>query len=161
MTQIAKRNGRLLQGGEPDLHSVAVNIINDWQRGKLPFFVPPPAEEGESDPEEGDEPDAPLQEAEEGGEEDVPDDVSSIDSADEYGPDPDIAGLGPKTRREAEEEGDGEEEEEEEGDGEEEEEEEEEAEEEEEESGSEQGASVSTKQPKAKVAMVDLNWDDL
>ena len=43
MTQIARRNGRLLPGGEPDFHAVAVNVINDWQRGKLPFFVPPPA----------------------------------------------------------------------------------------------------------------------
>jgi nuclear GTP-binding protein len=45
MTQIAKRNGRLLKNGEPDFHAVAVNMINDWQRGKLPFFVPPPTDE--------------------------------------------------------------------------------------------------------------------
>ena len=42
MTQLARRQGRLRPGGEPDFHSVAVNLINDWQRGKLPFFVPPP-----------------------------------------------------------------------------------------------------------------------
>jgi len=38
MTQLASKQGRLLKEGEPDLHTVAVNVINDWQRGKLPFF---------------------------------------------------------------------------------------------------------------------------
>ncbi len=33
----------LAQGGEPEIDVVARTIINDWQRGKLPFFVPPPA----------------------------------------------------------------------------------------------------------------------
>lgn len=40
--QIAKRSGRLLKGGDPDISSVSKNIINDWQRGRLPWFVPPP-----------------------------------------------------------------------------------------------------------------------
>lgn len=48
MTQLAKRNGRLIAGGEPDFNTVAVQVINDWQRGKLPFFVPPP-EDGPED----------------------------------------------------------------------------------------------------------------
>lgn len=42
------RSGRLLPGGEPDFHSVSVNIINDYQRGKLPYFVAPPLAEGET-----------------------------------------------------------------------------------------------------------------
>jgi nuclear GTP-binding protein len=42
MTQLARRNGRLRGGGEPDFFAVAVCMINDWQRGKLPFFVAPP-----------------------------------------------------------------------------------------------------------------------
>lgn len=45
MTQLAKRNGRLLVGGEPDFNTIAVGIINDWQRGKLPFYVAPPDED--------------------------------------------------------------------------------------------------------------------
>lgn len=45
---IWRRSGRLLAGGEPDFHSVAVNIINDYQRGKLPYFVAPPLAEGET-----------------------------------------------------------------------------------------------------------------
>ncbi|CBN77992.1 Ngp1, nucleolar GTPase [Ectocarpus siliculosus] len=48
MTKLAARSGRLLAGGEPDFHSVAVNIINDYQRGKLPYFVAPPLAEGET-----------------------------------------------------------------------------------------------------------------
>lgn len=42
------RTGRLLPGGEPDFHSISVNVINDWQRGKLPFFVAPPLADGET-----------------------------------------------------------------------------------------------------------------
>jgi nuclear GTP-binding protein len=51
MRQIANRTGKLLKGGEPDYNGVAVCIINDWQRGKLPFFVPPPTAEGTIQPE--------------------------------------------------------------------------------------------------------------
>ncbi len=35
--------GRLRKGGEADAHTVAVQLINDWQRGKIPHFVAPPA----------------------------------------------------------------------------------------------------------------------
>ena len=42
------RSGRLLPGGEPDFHAVSVNVINDYQRGKLPYFVAPPLAEGET-----------------------------------------------------------------------------------------------------------------
>ncbi|XP_066256796.1 uncharacterized protein Ns2 [Euwallacea similis] len=42
LEKMAQRSGRLLKGGEPDISSVAKMILNDWQRGKLPFFVCPP-----------------------------------------------------------------------------------------------------------------------
>jgi len=42
LTQIAKKTGKLLKGAEPDLKAVAKIILMDWQRGKIPFFVPPP-----------------------------------------------------------------------------------------------------------------------
>lgn len=42
LEKMARRSGRLLKGGEPDVTSVAKMILNDWQRGKLPFFVCPP-----------------------------------------------------------------------------------------------------------------------
>ncbi|OZJ03442.1 hypothetical protein BZG36_03192 [Bifiguratus adelaidae] len=42
ITQICKKMGKLLKGGEPDLHNVSVMILNDWLRGKIPFYTPPP-----------------------------------------------------------------------------------------------------------------------
>ncbi|KAH3745619.1 Nucleolar GTP-binding protein 2 [Pelomyxa schiedti] len=42
MSQLAVRSGKLLQKGEPDLGTVAKMILNDFQRGKIPYFVPPP-----------------------------------------------------------------------------------------------------------------------
>ncbi|CAB1333546.1 unnamed protein product [Coregonus sp. 'balchen'] len=34
-------------GGEPDLPCVSKMVLNDWQRGRIPFFVKPPGCEGE------------------------------------------------------------------------------------------------------------------
>lgn len=45
MEKLARRTGKLLKGGEPDYSTVAKMVINDWQRGKLPWFVPPSDEE--------------------------------------------------------------------------------------------------------------------
>ena len=42
LTQLCIKQGRLHRGGEPDLGAVAHNVINDWQRGKLPYYTPPP-----------------------------------------------------------------------------------------------------------------------
>ncbi|KAL3119676.1 hypothetical protein niasHT_006762 [Heterodera trifolii] len=42
MTKIALSSGRLLKGGEPDLNTVARQILNDYQRGNLPHYVVPP-----------------------------------------------------------------------------------------------------------------------
>lgn len=42
----------LFQGGEPDVRSVAKAVLNDFQRGRLPYFVKPPgcdSEEGADD----------------------------------------------------------------------------------------------------------------
>jgi nuclear GTP-binding protein len=39
---LARKKGRLLKHGEPDLDSVAKIILSDWVRGRIPFFVPPP-----------------------------------------------------------------------------------------------------------------------
>ncbi|XP_067679887.1 nucleolar GTP-binding protein 2-like [Haliotis asinina] len=43
--QIARKSGRLLKGGEPDISTMAKMILNDWQRGKIPYFVRPPESE--------------------------------------------------------------------------------------------------------------------
>ncbi|XP_046565803.1 nucleolar GTP-binding protein 2-like [Haliotis rubra] len=43
--QIARKSGRLLKGAEPDVSTMAKMILNDWQRGKIPYFVRPPESE--------------------------------------------------------------------------------------------------------------------
>lgn len=42
LEQLALKCGKLLPKGEPDFNNVAVQVINDFQRGKLPWFVAPP-----------------------------------------------------------------------------------------------------------------------
>jgi len=42
LEKIALKSGRLLKGGDPCIRSAAIALINDFQRGKLPHFVPPP-----------------------------------------------------------------------------------------------------------------------
>jgi len=55
LTKLALRNGKLLKGGEPDVKSVAVNVINDYQRGRLPFFIAPPKTDDDDDEDDGNE----------------------------------------------------------------------------------------------------------
>lgn len=45
LLQLCKASGKLLKGGEPDLMTGAKMILHDWQRGRIPFFVPPPKTE--------------------------------------------------------------------------------------------------------------------
>lgn len=42
LTKIAIKQGRLLKGGDPDIVAIAKVVLNEFQRGKLPYFVPPP-----------------------------------------------------------------------------------------------------------------------
>lgn len=42
--KLARRSGKLLKKGEPDVTNVARAMLSDFQRGKLPWFVPPPDE---------------------------------------------------------------------------------------------------------------------
>lgn len=39
---LARKGGRLLKGGEPDVDGVAKMIINDFLRGKIPWYTAPP-----------------------------------------------------------------------------------------------------------------------
>ncbi|KAI0995512.1 Nucleolar GTP-binding protein 2 [Podosphaera aphanis] len=39
---LARKSGRLLHGGEPDVDGVAKMVLNDFLRGKIPWFTPPP-----------------------------------------------------------------------------------------------------------------------
>jgi nuclear GTP-binding protein len=43
---LCRKQGRLLKGGEPDLDAVARIVLNDWIRGKIPWYTPLPAKEG-------------------------------------------------------------------------------------------------------------------
>ncbi|XP_047334007.1 nuclear/nucleolar GTPase 2 [Impatiens glandulifera] len=54
LLQLCKSSGKLLKGGEPDLKTAAKMILHDWQRGKIPFFVPPPREDEASNIEKDD-----------------------------------------------------------------------------------------------------------
>ena len=42
---LARKAGRLLKGGEPDVDGVAKMVLNDFLRGKIPWFTPPPRKE--------------------------------------------------------------------------------------------------------------------
>lgn len=42
---LARKGGRLLKGGEPDRETVSKMVLNDWIRGRIPFFVRPPERE--------------------------------------------------------------------------------------------------------------------
>lgn len=42
---LARKSGKLLKGGEPDRETVSKMVLNDWIRGKIPFFVRPPERE--------------------------------------------------------------------------------------------------------------------
>ncbi|NXG77172.1 NOG2 protein, partial [Baryphthengus martii] len=51
LEKLAARTGKLLKGGEPDIQTVSKMVLNDWQRGRIPFFVKPPnAETGPQPP---------------------------------------------------------------------------------------------------------------
>ena len=43
---LARKGGRLLRGGEADVDGVAKMVLNDFLRGKIPWFTAPPVAEG-------------------------------------------------------------------------------------------------------------------
>ena len=46
LAKYAQKTGKLLKGGEPDLSTSAKMVLQDWQRGRIPYFVRPPFEDG-------------------------------------------------------------------------------------------------------------------
>ncbi|KAM8796200.1 NOG2 protein, partial [Eudromia elegans] len=50
LEKLASRTGKLLKGGEPDVQTVSKMVLNDWQRGRIPFFVKPPNAEAGPQP---------------------------------------------------------------------------------------------------------------
>ncbi|KAL0262457.1 GTPase required for pre-60S ribosomal subunit nuclear export and maturation [Diplodia seriata] len=45
LEQLARKGGRLLKGGEPDLDSVAKMVLTEFMRGKIPWYTPLPDKE--------------------------------------------------------------------------------------------------------------------
>jgi nuclear GTP-binding protein len=43
LVKLANKSGKLLKGGEPDIGITARMVLQDWLRGRIPYFVPPPA----------------------------------------------------------------------------------------------------------------------
>lgn len=82
LEQLAIKCGKLLQKGEPDFNNVAVQMINDFQRGKLPWFVAPPMKPEEIEAAEKTADDAPINEVEEEAEDDD-DDENDVDGDDD------------------------------------------------------------------------------
>lgn len=75
LEQVAIKCGKLLPKGEPDFNNVAVHMINDFYRGKIPWFVAPPMRPEELERLEKGGDDAPLNEA-------VPDAEEVVDEDD-------------------------------------------------------------------------------
>lgn len=50
LTLLATKMGKMFKGGIPDIETAARSVLYDWQRGRLPFFAPPPEEDGEKQP---------------------------------------------------------------------------------------------------------------
>ena len=50
---LARKSGRLLRGGEPDLDGVAKMVLNDFMRGKIPWFTSAPLNEDDGDTRHG------------------------------------------------------------------------------------------------------------
>ena len=49
LSLLARKGGRLLRGGEADVDGVAKMVLNDFLRGKIPWFTPPPVLEGQEE----------------------------------------------------------------------------------------------------------------
>lgn len=49
MEILARKGGRLLKGGEADVDGVAKMVLNDFLRGKIPWFTPPPVSDGQEE----------------------------------------------------------------------------------------------------------------
>lgn len=53
LSKLAMKTGKLLKGGDPNVPIAARMVLNDWQRGKLPYYTPPVGFEVPKSKEEG------------------------------------------------------------------------------------------------------------
>ena len=44
LAQLARKRGRVLKGGEPDLEGVARIVLQDWNKGRIRYFTLPPTD---------------------------------------------------------------------------------------------------------------------
>lgn len=49
LDKFARKSGRLLKGGEPDVKTAAKMLLYDWQRGKILYHSLPPEDECKPD----------------------------------------------------------------------------------------------------------------
>lgn len=54
LTILGKKMGKLLKGGDADCQTAARIVLYDWQRGRIPYFCPPPEDEAEADESQAD-----------------------------------------------------------------------------------------------------------
>jgi len=63
LDQFARKSGRLLKGGDPDISTAAKMLLHDWQRGRILYYNMPteeaakpdiPSEDEEEEKEDGD-----------------------------------------------------------------------------------------------------------
>lgn len=45
LSVLAHKMGKLRKGGEPDVDTTARIVLYDWQRGRIPYFTPPPEDD--------------------------------------------------------------------------------------------------------------------
>ncbi|KAH9386837.1 nuclear GTP-binding protein [Nematocida major] len=50
---LAKKTGKLLKGGVPDITAVSKIVLHDWLRGRIPYYTLPPEGEGEKASDKG------------------------------------------------------------------------------------------------------------
>ncbi|KND01322.1 uncharacterized protein SPPG_03136 [Spizellomyces punctatus DAOM BR117] len=60
LSQVAKNTGKLLKGGEPNVPAAAKMVLNDWLRGKIPYYAMPPDSEEHEAREKADEQAGPI-----------------------------------------------------------------------------------------------------
>ncbi|KAI8898141.1 P-loop containing nucleoside triphosphate hydrolase protein [Globomyces pollinis-pini] len=52
LSKIAYKYGKLLKGGEPDINTISKMVLNDWIRGKIPFYTLPSGEKAPKEKED-------------------------------------------------------------------------------------------------------------
>jgi len=49
LTVLGRKMGKLFKGAQVDIETTAKSVLYDWQRGRIPFFTPPPRDAAEEE----------------------------------------------------------------------------------------------------------------